>query len=235
MQYEVDVDWANLPAHTNTVEGIPDSAVSLRFRREKNSHRGISRLKALRQLVAFCVNQECLEEIAELSRIETLYICQTTADNLECLARCRSLRHLIIEHGTRIPSLEWVTGLPLLESLRFQHLKLVRDLSPVGSLRSLRAFGCEGSTWATQRVDSFEPVSHLPYVNALFFTNCHPKTDGLRPLHMAKDLRYLEVAAFFPDEDFLALRRARPGLECPWFDLIDKHGTIKAAVKSLAE
>jgi len=45
-------------------------------------------------------------------------------------------------------------------------------------------------------------------------------------------LRYLEIAAFYPDADFLAVRRALPNLECEWFQQIDKYGSIKAAIKA---
>jgi Leucine-rich repeat (LRR) protein len=231
IQYNVEVDWKALPAHTDTLEGISDDVVSLRFRREKRSHRGISRLKELRQLVAFCVNQECLEELSQLPQIEMLYLSQLSATDLGCLSKCRSLRHLVIKGGTKVSSLSWLEGLPPLQSLLLEHLKLINDIAAVKAIPSLTAFGFEGSMWTTQPVESFQPITQLPNLEALFLTNCRPKSDGLRPLGQIRPLQYLEIAGFFPDAEFLALRQDNPALQCQWFEQIDKYGSIKAAIK----
>lgn len=230
--YKVEVDWSAFGKHTNTLAGIRNDIESLRFRREKQSHRGLSRFTRLRQLLAFCVNQEVLEEIADLPQLETLYISELTATNLHCLGKCRNLRHLIIKTGTKIPSLAWVEELPALNSLLLEHLKLVTDITAVQSLSTLTAFGFEGSIWTTQRVDSFQPIVSLQRLEALFLTNCRPAQSGLQPLHQMHHLRYLETAAFYSDAEFLALREALPQLECEWFDQIDKYGSIKAAIKA---
>jgi hypothetical protein len=232
LQYNVEVDWKTLPPHTNTLAGITPDVESLRFRREKNSHLGISKFTRLRRLVAFCVNQDCLEEIAELPNLQFLYVSEMTAANLDCLGRCRTLRHLTLKGGTKVPSLSWLSSLPPLDSLLLEHFKQVTDLSAIGVLPSLKAFGIEGSMWTTQKVDSFRPIALLPQLEALFLTNCRPIAEGLEPLKQLHRLRYLEIAAFYPDADFLALRHALPSLECDWFPLIDKYGSTKAAIKA---
>lgn len=232
LKYKVEVDWNALPHGTNTLDGVADNIEALRFTREKNSHRGISRLKSLRTLVAFCVNQECLEEISELPLIETLYLPQLAAFNLQCLSKCRALRHLVIKGGTKIPSLSWLGDLPPLNSLLLENLKLVTDFSDVQSLQSLNALGIEGSMWTNQRVNTFEPIGQLLRLEALFLTACCPIADGLQPLCDLRQLRYLEIAGRFPDADFLALRKALPRLGCDWFQAIDEHGSIKAYIKA---
>lgn len=232
LAFRVEVDWPALPPHTSSLVGVDPGTESLRFRREKNSHRGISRFSRLRQLVAFCVNQDCLEAIADLPNLEMLYVSEMSADDPSCLARCRSLRNLVIKGGTKIPSLDWLSRLPPLQSLLLENFKLVADLSAVAAQGGLKAFGLEGGMWAAQRIESFRPLRSLLALEALFLTNCRPKSDGLLPLHQLSNLRYLEIAAFYPDEEFLALRRAIPDLACDWFGEIDKFGSIKAAIKS---
>lgn len=232
VQYNVDVDWSTLPRHTNTLTGISPDVESLRFRREKSSHRGISQFTRLRRLVAFCVNQDFLEELSQLPNLEFLYISEMTAPDPECLKHCERLRHLVIKGGTKVHSLSWLSLLPPLESLLLEHFKQTTDLCPLESLSGLKAFGFEGSMWTTQRVDTFIPITRLPHLEALFLTNCRPKFDGLAPLMQLHHLRYLEIAAFYPDADFLAVRRALPNLECEWFQQIDKYGSIKAAIKA---
>ena len=233
--YKVEIDWNTTPSHTDTLNGVALNTEELRFRREKNSYRGISRLVHLRHLTAFQVSQDFLEEISELPLLESLYIVQLTATNAECLGRCKNLRHLIIKGGTKIASLSWLQLLPLLDSLLLENFKQITDISFISTLINLRAFGLEGSMWTTQRVNSFHPIAKLPNLEALFLANCRPAMDGLEPLHLISQLRYLEIAAFFPDADFLKLRSAMPNLECDWFQQIERYGSIKNAIKTLVK
>lgn len=232
MAYGVEIDGAAWPAPATSLRDIDPSVETLRFRREKRSHRGISRFTQLRRLVAYSVNQECLEEIAELPRLEMLYVDGMSAVDPSCLARCRSLRHLVIKAGTKVESMSWLSQLPPLQSLLLENFKRVTDFSAVAAQSGLKALGIEGSIWTTQRITSFWPLAQLPALEALFLTNCRPAEGGLEPLHRLRRLRYLEIAAFYPDEAFLALRAALPDLECRWFEEIDRYGSIKAAIKA---
>ncbi len=231
--YKVEVDWNTTPSQTDTLDGVALSIEELRFRREKKSYRGISCLVHLRHLIAFQVNQEFLEEISELPHLEFLYIIQLTATNAECLGRCKNLRHLIIKGGTKIASLSWLQLLPLLDSLLLENFKKITDISFIEPLISLRAFGLEGSMWTTQQADSFRPIAKLPNLEALFLANCRPVMDGLEPLHSISQLRYLTIAAFFPNADFVKLHSALPNFECDWFQQIEQHGSIQNAIKTL--
>ncbi len=233
--YGGTVDWNSLPTHTFTVAGLSDDITALRFRRVKNSHRGIGRFRNLRLLVAFCVNQDCLDEIATLPGLETLYIEELSATNLAVLQQCHSLRRLIIRDGTKVPSLDWVPGLPPLESFFIENFKLVRDISPLATLRSVRALGIEGSMDTTQKIQTLAPVAELKQLEALFITNCRAEQDGFKPLHALHQLKYLEAPGFYRDAAFLSLRAALPQLECEWFGRIDQHGSIKAAIDAAVQ
>lgn len=232
LSYGVNVDWKSLPEHKFTVEGLPNDISSLRFRRVKNSHRGIGRFHNLELLVAFCVNQDCLDEIATLPRLHTLHIDEISATDLTPLQRCRSLRRLIIKGGTKVQTLDWVKGLPPLEAFLIEHFKLVRDLSPLTALRSVRAIGIEGSMWTTQKVNTFLPLTELSKLEAVFIANCRAEQDSLKPFHVLRQLNILQAPGFYPDADFLALRSALPQLRCDWFGEIDCYGSIKAAIKA---
>lgn len=232
LQYNVTVDMEALRPHTDTLDGVSPDVTFLRFRREKNSHRGISKLTQLRTLLIFCANQESLEEISTLPSLETLYVSETNATNLDCLGKCRTLRHLIIDSGTKITSLEWLALLPPLESLLLVNFKRITDLSGIGAQSTLKAFGFEGSMWTTTQVENFEPIADLKSLKALFLTNCRPASKSLVPLQKLSGLKYLEIAAFYPDSEFLALRRALPQLKCGWFEAIDQYGSIQASIKA---
>ena len=105
----------------------------------------------------------------------------------------------------------------------------------MGALPSLKAFGFEGSMSKIQRVNTFQPLSQLPQIQALFLTACRPAADGLRPFFGLRSLRYLEIAGHYPDADFLALRDALPQLTCGWFEEIDKFGSVRACLKAYRE
>lgn len=231
-EYGVGVDQKKFLNHFETIDEIPPDATVLRFRRRADSHRGISRFQKLTALLAFCVNQDFLDELTLLPSLTTLCIEGLTAADLQPLDRCVNLRRLMIMGGTRVPSLDWVTRLPQLDALLIQNFKLVTDISPLTSLQAVRALGIEGSMWTAQRVETLEPLKALPGVKALFLTNCRIHHGGLRPLHDIKSLEYLESASFPGDAEFLALRRALPHLQCAWFGAIDKYGSIRKAIKA---
>ena len=232
LTYRLEDDPNEPPPHTNTLLGVSPEIESLSFRRERNSHRGISNLKRLRRLSVYSVNQDFLEEISELPILERLFVARLSATNADCLGRCRSLRHLVIKGATKISSLSWFSALPQLDSLLLEHFKQVTDLSALCAQPSLKAFGFEGDYWTTQRADTFRPIALLPQLEALFLRNCRPSSDGLAPLQHLKQLQYLRIAAFYPEADFLSLRRALPKLDCDWFQKIDRHGSIKAAINA---
>lgn len=228
--YGIEPVWENLPEHTNTLMGIPREKTCLRFRREKNSHRGLREFERLKELVIFCPNQEAIAEIGHLRSLEFLYIDETRAKDLSPLASCRSLRHLTIKGATQADDIEWIRDLPPLDSLLIENFKKITDISPIASLTGARAIGIEGSMWTKQKIDSFSPLSVMEGVEALFITNCMPAKDGLGPLHVLRNLRYLDAPGFYSEDEFLALERALPQLECSWFERIREYGTIKAAI-----
>ncbi len=228
--YNIEPVWDDLPEHTNSLVGIPRDESRLRFRREKNSHRGLREFERLKELVVFCPNQEAISEIGHLQSLESLYIDGTRAKDLSPLASCRSLRHLTIKGATQADSIEWIRDLPPLDSLLIENFKKITDISPIGSLSGAKAIGVEGSMWARQKVDSFSPLSAIKGLEALFITNCKPAKDGLDPLHDLRNLRILETPGFYSEDEFLDLEKALPQLKCSWFERIKEHGSIKAAI-----
>lgn len=221
-----------LPPLQNSLDDLSHDATSLRFRRDKSSFRGISRFNQLRRLWVYSVNQQFLEELANIPTIEWLFIDGTTATDLTPLYQLRQLRRLVIAGGTKIQNMNWVTGLPALEALALENIKRVRDLDPIASLTSLTTLGVEGSMWTDMRVASLAPLSTLSRLRHLFLTSFRAADRSLRPLHPLINLKVLEITAYFPDKEFLRLREALPELQCDWFDMIDRHGSIRAGIRA---
>ena len=122
--------------------------------------------------------------------------------------------------------------MPDLESVGLAELKRIQDITPIAALAKLKAFGIEGGFTMTQRVNDFLPLAKLGEIQALFLYGCQARSHRMQPLFGLKSLRYLEIAGDYPDAEFLALKAALPRLDCPWFDAIDKYGSIKAAINA---
>ncbi len=228
----VSFDWASLPVHRMSLVDLPHDTPELRFRREGSSHRGIHSFRKLSRAWLYSVNQDFLEELADLPAIEQLFIDGTTATDLTPLHRLRCLRRLVVIGGTKIQSMDWVTGLPPLEVLGMENFKRVRHLEPLASLTSLAALGVEGSIWTRMSVDTLAPLSSLGRLRYLFLTNLTASDKGLHFLHSLTGLKVLEIGALFPDEQFLKLRQALPRLHCDWFDMIDRYGSTREAIRA---
>ena len=210
-------EWDRLPPVLTAVPEVPHDAQALRFRREGKSHRGLHAHKGLTQLWARAVNQEFLEEIAQLRGLRLLHLADVTATDLAPLAALPALEQLTINDATKVPDLAWVEPMQALRSLGLEHFKRVSDLSPLSSLTGLTGLAVEGSMWTAMRVATLQPLAALSNLEALFLTNLRVEDKSLRPLHGLARLRTLHCARFFPPAEFAALAAARPGLECSWF------------------
>ena len=234
----VSFDWGSLPVHRSSLVDLPYDATELRFRRDGSSHRGIHRFSKLQCVWLYSVNQAFLEELVGIPTIEVLFIDGTTATDLTPLQQLRHLRRLIINGGTKIQNMDWVLGLPALESLALENFKRVSRLDPVASLTSLTALAIEGSIWTRMRVATLAPLSSLRALRYLFLTNLTASDRSLGHLQSLAGLEVLQIGALFPDEELLRLRESLPTLRCDWFELIDRHGSsrdaIRAAVRNTA-
>jgi Leucine-rich repeat (LRR) protein len=231
----VSFDWNSLPPHCTTLVELPLDATELCFRRDGSSHRGIHRFRQLRRLWLYSVNQEFLEELAEIPSVEQLFIDGTTITDISPLHRLPRLRRLIIIGGTKIESLDWVAGLPALQALAIENFKRVVYLDPLASLTSLSALGIEGSIWTRMRVSTLAPLSALRGLQYLFLTNLTASDCSLRHLHSMTDLKVLQIGALFPDEELLQLRLALPRLRCDWFEVIDRYGSTREGIRAAVD
>src|SRR5438034_6799812 len=95
----VSFNWSSLPTHRTSLVDLPHDASELCFRRDGSSHRGIRRFSKLRRLWLYSVNQEFLEELADIPAIEQLFIQGITATDLTPLHRLQRLRQLVLIGG----------------------------------------------------------------------------------------------------------------------------------------
>lgn len=231
----VAFDTDRLPKLVMTLDGVPDGVEELTLLRQNKSHRGLSRFKRLRHLWAGRVNQEMIEEISGLPELEVLRIKNMSAASLEPLGRNRKLKRLIIKGGSKVPDLEWTRSLPpTLEVLHLESLFRATDIGPIGELSQLNTLGLEGGMDRKLELKNLDPLGALSKLQYLFLAATRVADKSLVPLQKLRKLRHLGCGAFFPDEEFVALKRALPGLECSWLDMIDQHGSIRAGMAAFS-
>ena len=224
----VSYEVSSLPPLVETLDGVPRDTRQLFFRRQQTSHRGIGELSDLRSLWVEKANDELIEEIAGLSKLEVLSIRSMTASSLTPLASLQSLRRLLAVGGTKLDTLDWVQGLPAgLEVLFLEGFTRVSDIGPLGDLAGLTALGFEGGMDTKVRIATLAPLSKLKALRYLFLAAARVADRSLAPLAGMTSLRHLETTVQFPDEEFIRLHRALPNLECEWFDMIEQHGSLR--------
>jgi hypothetical protein len=219
-RYRVTLDHDWLRRHfTGRAEDIPLDAEFAVLGREKNSHRGIGKRKALRTLVAGAVNQEFLDEICELGDLQHLELgWPVTATELGGLRRLANLHVLKIDSPRNVTDFTPILDLPALRSLFIENAKHLKSLDWLAPLKDrLRSLGIEGSIWTMQPIPSLKPLAGFGF-EALFLTSVRLKDKDLTPLAACPNLKLLSCARFAPKANFEALEALRPDIQCTWFD-----------------
>lgn len=198
---------------------IPPHAKAAWIARVKKSHRGIARFSALEGLRGEAVDQDFLEEICELEKLEYLDLgWPTTAKDFGPLARLQRLRFLKIDSPRNITDFSPLLQLPRLESLFIEnakHLSTLDWLEPLAS--QLKVLGVEGSMHTDQKIESLAPLRGFN-LDALYLVSARIADQDLTPLHGMTNLCYLRTALNAPRAQFEALHAALPDLQCNWFD-----------------
>ena len=198
---------------------IAEGADCAMIRRDKASFRGLGTRASLRELQAANADQAMLEEIAGLEGLEYLDLAwPMVATDLAPLRKLTKLRDLRIDSPRNIADFTPVLDLPALERLFIENAKHLAGLDWLRPLKDrLVALGIEGSLYTAQRIPSLAPLEGFG-LEALFLTNTRLDDQDLAPIATMPNLRYLGTALNAPKARFLALKAARPGLECSWFD-----------------
>jgi len=227
----VSFDWSSLPAHRTSLDDLPRDSTELRFRRDGSSHKGIHRFSSLRRVWLYSVNQDFLEELADIPTIERLFIDGTTATDLTPLHRLRQLRRLVInggedsEHGLG----NWAVPLGGARHRELQARASSRPPRVAHQPHCTRHRGehldADAHGHARTAVKSPRPSLPIPY-----------QSDSVRPqpspLTFSDGFGGLQIGALFPDEELLRLRQALPRLRCDWFEMIDRHGSTREGLRA---
>ncbi|MBX3560625.1 MAG: hypothetical protein KF780_02325 [Sphingomonas sp.] len=219
-RYRGNIDWkAVRDCWATRAADIPEDATMAGLGREKASHRGIGARRGLTRLLTAGVNQDFLDEICALERLEYLWLgWPVTAHDLSGLARLQRLRFLKIDSPRNVTDFGALADCPALASLfveNAKHMPGLDWLAPLGP--RLAVLGIEGSMWTMQKVESLAPLAGFA-MEALFLTSVQLRNKDLTPLARCPNLAWLSCARFAPKPRFEELKALRPDIECSWFD-----------------
>ena len=197
----------------------PASRVGVHHRKN-NSFRGISTRTELRILVAGAVNQDYLDEICQLEKLEELELSwPVTAETLEGLTKLRRLEKLKVDSPRNISDFTPLTKLFGLKHLAIENAKHLYNLRWMHPLKDrLESLALDGSINTTQKLESLDPLDGFAF-KKLSLVSASVKDKDLSPLITCRQLKLLDCAkAVSTFDGFMALADARPDLQCQWFD-----------------
>lgn len=188
------------------------------LRREGKSHRGLSSHGQLRELCAFGVDQDFLQEISTLPNLTHLELgWPITARDFSSLRALKGLTYLRLDSPRNMSDFSTLLELPALQFLFIENAKHLLHLDWLQPLKNrLQVLGIEGSISTTQAIASLKPLAGFE-LEALFLTSTRLTDKDLSPIASMPRLRLLETAANVPKAQFLALQAANPKLHCDWF------------------
>ena len=175
------------------------------------------------------------ERIFSLPMLQELTLHEPSKDQLSALHKLRTIKRLRITHA-RVNNIDFVENLGDLEEIVLEYVSGFSDLSPLGSLDSLRAFHSEnlravtnfsglgglnslrylsiyGTVDARQSVEKFEFLRDLPNLEFLSLFQVANKTSftALIPITRLEKLKKIKIPRNeFPVEEYALLEAALP-------------------------
>lgn len=197
---------------------VPLDAISAMVARDKSSHRGLRERTGLRELCAFSVNQDYLDEIGHLRALEYLEIPKFfTAKDLDPLLNLQNLRILKINSPRNILDFAPISTLPKLERLHITNAWKMGEIDWLRPLKDrLRVFSFDGDMYRNAYLNSLAPLEGFDLV-ALLLGNTKIGDTSLAPVQSMQNLRFLQASSSIPRSEYESLHRALPQLKCCWF------------------
>jgi hypothetical protein len=212
--FPAELEW---PPGVDDIMKVPLDASSLRLVSGAKRLEQLPALKTLKALWCFDIDEKNLRSICECTSLESIYIGNIKTENFGCLRNLPNLKILGLDGCSRATSLREFGRFQSLSGLAITHFKNVHDLGPLAVLRFLRALAVSGSIWTRMRVESFRPLGELRSLEFLALTNIKAEDESLRPLEGLTNLTQLDIANFYPVEEFAWLSRRLRSTECAWF------------------
>lgn len=169
------------------------------------------------------VSQKIFDAVCRMPNLETLWIKWSGIKDITRLPALKKLRHLHFGSSPEIENIEPLAAMTGLETLEIENFKKFSDFSVVAGLTQLQGLGINGSIWATQDIDTLEPVRALQNLKLLTAFNSRIKDKSFGPILGLKNLVTFDCSWNHPESEFEKLK-SMPNL---------KYGNVETSWKEI--
>ena len=165
--------------------------------------------------VAPKVNQKLFDAICKMPNLKGLSIKHSSIKNID-FKKLSNLVYFNLGSSTQLSTLNGIEQLTNIKWLEFENIKSISDIEPLSSLTNLKALCLNGSMWTTQKLDTLSPIKSLINLERLSLVNTRVIDKSLEPLHNLPNLKGVDLAEWWPDEQISALQQANSRLLKNW-------------------
>jgi Leucine-rich repeat (LRR) protein len=213
--YPATREW---PAAVDDLSKVEKTTTRIRLISGAKGFEKLSEFTQLEALWCFGVDQKKLRYISECSSLKELHLgYNIRAADINCLVQLSHLRVLTLDSCSKIQSLEQVAALKTLVALAIVNFKNVHHLDPLANLTNLRELAIDGSIWTRMTLQTLAPLRPLEQLEYLSLSNTKVHDESLEPIGNLTNLRKLDIANFYPFQEFARLSMKLRQTECQWF------------------
>lgn len=214
--FPLHLDW---PDAIDDVRAVPGKTTVMRLKIGAKNLSSLSDSADLKRLWCFNGDETSINAICHCKSLVSLFLENIKTDDLSCIRNLANLKVLSMDTCSKISSLNGLMKLQMnLSGLALTNFKNVHSLEPLHTMTSLKALVVDGSMWTRMKIKTLEPVGRLTNLELLQLHNCKVEDQSLRPLAALKNLKQLNIANFYPMEEFARLSQQLKTTKCIWFE-----------------
>ncbi|MCG7563103.1 hypothetical protein [Pseudoalteromonas sp. McH1-42] len=165
--------------------------------------------------VAPKVNQNLFDAICDMPNLRGLSIKHSSIKHIN-FKKLSNLVYFNLGSSTQLGNLNGIEQLTNIKWLAFENIKNISDIRELAHLMNLKVLSLNGSTWTTQKLDTLSPIRSLKNLERLRLVNTRVLDKSLEPLHNLPNLKSVDLAQWWPDEQVNALQQANSRLLKNW-------------------
>lgn len=206
------------PKAVETGSELQPDVERLRLVDKFNGYERLQHLPKLKALWCFGTDAKALDQISLCYGLEELHLdYRIKTGDFGALTNLSSLKVLTLNSCSPINSLNQISEFQNLEGLLIENFKNVHSIDPLSKLRKLKQLGVSGSIWTKMKIDTLTPLATLASLEYLDLTSLKVNDESLRPLEALTQMRELNIANYYPMQEFARLSGKLPNTHCTWF------------------
>jgi len=214
--------WTMIPnsdRYAYRIGDVPGGSKDVRIvtigQEDENWSRALT-LPNLEELTLHAPTQEQIEAIGELSSVKRLRITHARPRSIEFIHSMCSVEELVLEYVSGFSDLSPLRSLKRLRALHIENLRRVSNFGGLSGIDSLRYLAIYGTLDWKQPIDDFEFLRGLPRLEVLAMWQmiCKKAYPALLPALSLKNLKRLRLhGSYLAAEEFALLEEGLKGVE----------------------